>query len=82
MLPAPAALGLSPTALMVAVTSGWAVSGATSPFAASTLLAGALGKVSATHVGTRWNGLYALTCGVVLSLWVLVVAQVVPVQRP
>lgn len=76
LLPAPDAVGLSPAALVVAVTSGWAVSGATSPFTASTLLVGALGKVSATHVGTRWNGIYALSCGAVLSLWILVVAHI------
>ena len=77
LLPAPEVVGLSPTALVVAVTGGWAVSGATSPFTASTLLVGALGNVSATHVGLRWNGAYALTCGVVLSLWVLLVARIV-----
>lgn len=82
LLPAPEVMNLSPTALMVAVTSIWAVSGATSPFTASTLLVGALGKVSASHVGTRWNGAFAITSGVVLSLWILVVAQMVPVQRP
>ncbi|WP_238380922.1 hypothetical protein [Alkalilacustris brevis] len=77
LLPSPEALGLSPSILVLAITSGWAISGATSPFTASTLLTGALGNVSATHVGLRWNGLYAITCGVVLSGWVLLVAQLI-----
>lgn len=75
LLPSPEALGLNPSMLVLAITSGWAISGATSPFTASTLLTGALGNVSATHVGVRWNGLYAVTCGIVLSGWVLLAAQ-------
>ncbi|SEP56638.1 hypothetical protein SAMN05428995_10195 [Loktanella sp. DSM 29012] len=72
LLPAPAEIGAAPAAFIVAITGGWALSGATSPYTASTLLIAQYGKVSASHVGLRWNGGYALTCGVVLSVWVLI----------
>lgn len=74
LLPAPEALGIAPAVMVCAITSGWALSGATSPFTASVLLVGNFGRVSALHAGLRWNGVYALTCGVVLSGWILLLA--------
>lgn len=74
LLPEAAALGTTPTAIIAALTAGWALSGASSPFTATTLLIGAMGGVSATHVGLRWNGLYTLLGGTLLSAWVLAVA--------
>ena len=76
LLPSPAALGIDPSVMVVAMTGGWALSGATSPFTASTLLIGSLGQVTATHVGLRWNGLYTLASGGLLSLWILILAEV------
>lgn len=76
LLPSPDALGIEPAVLVCAITSGWALSGATSPFTASVLLVGAFGKVSPVHVGLRWNGPYALTTGVVLSLWLMLLVAV------
>jgi hypothetical protein len=75
ILPAPAEIGASPVSLIVALTGGWALSAATSPFTATTLLIGSIGKVGAVHVGLRWNGLYVLVCGVALSIWTLLVMQ-------
>ena len=75
LIPSPEALGLSPTAVVVALTSGWALSGVTSPFTATTLLIGGFGKVSAAHVGLVWNRGYALVTGIILSAWVLLIAQ-------
>ncbi|PZX18815.1 hypothetical protein LX81_00508 [Palleronia aestuarii] len=72
LLPTPEALGVSPAIVVCAITSGWALSGATSPFTASVLLVGAYGKVTASHVGVRWNGLYAGAAGVVISAWITV----------
>ena len=74
LLPAPAVLGIHPTAMMLAITGGWAISGNTSPFTASVLLVGKLGGVEARHAGMVWNGLYALSTGAALTLWVLVAA--------
>ncbi|WP_374303402.1 hypothetical protein [Paracoccus sp. (in: a-proteobacteria)] len=74
LLPAPEALGIHPTAMVVAITGGWAISGNTSPFTASVLLVGKLGGVEARHAGARWNGLYALATGAALTLWVLIAA--------
>ena len=76
LLPTPEAMGISPTVLITAITGGWALSGVTSPFTASVLLAGALGQVPPRQAGLVWNGPYAAVMGVVLSLWVLLLAQI------
>jgi hypothetical protein len=55
----------------VAITSGWALSGATSPFTATTLLIGWFANTSPSHVGLVWNGAYALICLLALSAWVV-----------
>lgn len=70
LLPHADALGISPNAIILALTGGWALSGASSPFTATTLLVGALGRVSALHVGWKWNGAFTLIGGLLLSLWV------------
>lgn len=70
LLPAPEAMGVSPTVVVTAITAGWALAGATSPFTASVLLLGALGNVSPRRAGLVWNGPYVLVVGAVLSLWV------------
>lgn len=74
LIPTAADLGVQPVAIVVAITSGWALSGASSPFTATTLLIGSFGGISATHVGLVWNGAYTLICGVVLSIWVITFA--------
>lgn len=74
LLPDAAAMGVSPADVIVAITAGWALGGASSPFTATTMLIGSLGGVSAFHVGLRWNGAYLLICGVALSLWVAMTA--------
>ncbi len=76
LLPHAAALGISPNAYILAITAGWALGGASSPFTATTLLVGAMGRVSAVHVGWKWNGAYTLLGGVLLSLWVALAAGV------
>ena len=76
MFPSPEALGIPPGAMVAAITAGWAMSGATSPFTATTLLIGSFGGVSATHVGLRWNGGYFLVATSILTLWVLAYAFV------
>ncbi|MBS0126719.1 hypothetical protein KB874_21800 [Aestuariicoccus sp. KMU-90] len=71
LIPDPATLGVTPAALVTAIGAGWALSGATSPFTATTLLIGSFANVSATHVGLRWNGGYFLVTALVLTGWVL-----------
>ncbi len=75
LVPEAAALGVSPTAIIVGITSGWALSGVTSPFTATTLLIGSFGRVSARKVGLGWNGGYALVTAVILSGWVMLYAM-------
>lgn len=69
LFPQPALYGLTPDQLVVAITGGWALSGATSPFTAVTALVARLGRVSAYTVGWRWNGLFLLCTGIAVSLW-------------
>ncbi len=76
LIPGAESLGVTPTAVVVALTAGWALSGASSPFTATTLLIGSFGGISALRVGWVWNGAYTLLCGVALSLWVVVYAFV------
>lgn len=74
LIPGAADLGVEPTAIVVALTAGWALSGATSPFTATTLLIGSFAGISALRVGLAWNGFYSLICGIALSLWVVAYA--------
>ncbi|MCR8546441.1 hypothetical protein M4578_01270 [Salipiger sp. P9] len=74
LLPTPAELGVTPTALVTAITAGWALSGISSPFTATTLLIGSFANVGARHVGLRWNGAYMLCALATLPLWVLAYA--------
>ena len=75
LLPDAAGLGIAPTALVVAITAGWTLSGISSPYTATTLLIGHFAGISATRVGLRWNGFYTLTCGTLLSAWVVFYAR-------
>lgn len=74
LIPEASAMGVTPAAIVVSIAAGWALAGACSPFTATTLLVGSFGNVSAFHVGLRWNGLFVLTAGVILTFWVLIYA--------
>ncbi|WP_306154275.1 hypothetical protein [Roseovarius sp. MMSF_3281] len=76
LIPSASALGISPNALVAAIVAGWSMSGATSPFTATTLLIGAFGNVSATRVGLGWNGGFFLVTASLLTIWVLTYALV------
>ncbi|MCB1341985.1 MAG: hypothetical protein KDK24_13160 [Pseudooceanicola sp.] len=75
LVPDAAVLGVSPLAVVVALTAGWTLSGITSPFTATTLLIGSFGGVSAFEVGTRWNGVYFLLSLGLMTTWVIVFAS-------
>ncbi|WP_020043444.1 hypothetical protein [Salipiger mucosus] len=74
LIPSAEMLGVAPTAIVTAITAGWALGGISSPFTATTLLTGSFGNVSARHVGLVWNAGYMVAMLAILSLWVLVVA--------
>lgn len=74
LLPSPAEMGVTPTAVIVAITAGWTLGGVTSPFTATTLLTGKFGGVSARHVGLVWNAPYVVAMLVTMSAWVLLYA--------
>ncbi|KMK66215.1 hypothetical protein [Puniceibacterium sp. IMCC21224] len=72
LIPAASELGVSPITLVVAITAGWAMSGASSPYTATTLLIGSFAGISAVRVGLVWNAAYVALCGTALSVWVLI----------
>ncbi|MBU2962847.1 hypothetical protein KO516_18855 [Citreicella sp. C3M06] len=74
LLPSPDVLGIPPAAIVLAIVSGWALGGISSPFTATTLLTGAFGGVSARQVGVGWNGAYMLALLAVIPVWVLAYA--------
>nr|WP_255616853.1 hypothetical protein [Aurantimonas sp. VKM B-3413] len=72
LLPDPAAMGVSPNVVVLALTAGWSLAGATSPFTATTLLIGRLGHTTALKVGLVWNRSFVLIAGLALSASVAV----------
>ena len=76
LLPDAASMGVTPLAVFVALTAGWTMTGASSPFTATTLMIGSFAGISATQVGLRWNGVYTLVCCSALSIWVWIYAFV------
>ena len=75
LLPEATALGISPVAIVVAITAGWILSGVSSPFTATTLLVGNFAGISSADVGRQWNGIFTVVCGMILSVWVVVYAN-------
>lgn len=72
LLPSAASMGVSPNSVVVALTAGWALAGATSPFTATTLLIGRLGHTTALKVGLVWNRSFVILTGLALSASVLI----------
>ena len=67
LIPSAGAMGISPNSIVVALTAGWALAGASSPFTATTLLVGRLGHTTALRVGLVWNGGFMICAGLALS---------------
>lgn len=76
VLPEAGDLGVSPVAIVVALTAGWILSGISSPFTATTMLVGNFAGISSTQVGQRWNGFFTILCALVLSIWVVFYAWI------
>jgi hypothetical protein len=76
LLPHAEAMGVTPAAVIVAITSGWALGGASSPYTATTLLVGNIANISAWRVGLSWNRSYTLVSGLMLSAWVALVTLI------
>ncbi|EAU41077.1 hypothetical protein FP2506_12459 [Fulvimarina pelagi HTCC2506] len=74
ILPAPDAIGVAPEAVVCAITAGWALAGATSPFTATTMLIGRLGHTTAFRVGTYWNRTFFLVAATALTGTSLMIA--------
>jgi len=68
------ALDVPGIAIAVGITGGWALTGGSSPFTATSVLIGRIANVSPLDVGVRWNGLYTLVAAMLLSLYVTLLA--------
>ncbi len=69
LLPHAEQMGVSPDLVVLALVSGWALTGASSPFTATNMLVGKFGGVSPLRAGLIWNGPYTLLAGLLLSAW-------------
>lgn len=69
LLPHAEQMGVTPEMVVLALVSGWALTGASSPFTATTMLVGKFGGVSPLRAGLGWNGPYTLVAGLLLSAW-------------
>ncbi|MER0237294.1 hypothetical protein [Fulvimarina sp. MAC8] len=76
ILPSPDVIGVAPEAIVCAITAGWALAGATSPFTATTMLIGRLGHTTAFRVGAYWNRTFFLVAAMVLSGTSLLIAAI------
>lgn len=74
ILPNAAAFGLDPHAFAVALLSGWALTGLTSPFTATNILVGRFGGIPTVDVGRVWNRSYFFIAVSLLCVWSLVFA--------
>lgn len=77
-VPNPASMGISPAVVVCAVTGGWSLSGAISPFTATNMQVAQFAGVSPITVGLRWNRGYALVTAIAISLWVMLLAVLLP----
>ncbi|MFA7431282.1 MAG: hypothetical protein WCZ23_14075 [Rhodospirillaceae bacterium] len=74
-LPSPAAFGVSPETMAVALAGAWALTAGTSPFTASVLGIANLAGADPGTLGRQWNGVYAITGLILLSAWIGAVAH-------
>ena len=75
LVPPAETMGIAPATVVAAITAGWALTGVTSPFTATTVLVGSFGRVSPHHVGLVWNRGYFLAAASVVSVWMLLFAR-------
>jgi hypothetical protein len=77
-LPSPEALGVPAVAVAVALSGAWALTSASSPFGAATMLVGQMTQVGAFTAGARWNGGFAIVGFLFITVLTALVAHVVP----
>jgi len=77
LIPSAEIMGIPPNSIIVALCAGWAITGISSPFTASTLLIAKLGRVTPHYAGLNWNGLFTIIGGVLLSIWVIIANEFV-----
>ncbi|PHP65205.1 hypothetical protein CSC94_20030 [Zhengella mangrovi] len=70
LLPSPAEMGVSPVALVLALTAGWALTAPTSPFTASVMIISRIGGVTPRVVAFTWNGVFVVTAAIGLAVWI------------
>jgi len=73
-LGAPGVVAVSPYALAAALTAGWSLTVAWSPFTGSVLTVARISNVGADAIARGWNGRYSLAAAVATSLFVAGIA--------
>jgi len=73
-LGAPGVIPVSPLAMAAALTAGWSLTVAFSPFTGSVLTVARIGGVPANTIARGWNGRYSLASAVCASLFILGIA--------
>lgn len=82
LIPDPAVYGIHPVVMGIAVLGSWTLSIGVSPLAITVILAGRLIGKSARLVGYGWNGSYTLGALAMLSVWLVVLALMLPISPP
>jgi hypothetical protein len=71
----PGVLAVSPLAMAAALTAGWSLTVAWSPFTGSVLTVARLSGVAPGTVGRNWNGGYSLASALAASLFIAAIAM-------
>jgi hypothetical protein len=74
LMPDVTAFGIPAVAIAVGITGGWALTGASSPFTATTVLVGRISGARPIAVGLQWNGVYTIIGGALISFYVTMLA--------
>lgn len=72
----PAAYGIDPVLLGVALMGGWGLAVGSTPVAAGILTLARIWNVRAGEIGRQWNGGYTIAASVVLAVWLLLLNAV------
>ena len=75
-LGAPGVVDVSPFALAAALTAGWSLTVAWSPFTGSVLTVARISGVAANTVGRGWSGRYSLASAAAVTLFVAAIALI------
>lgn len=71
-----AALGLPPLAVASGLMGAWALSACSTPVGAAVLTVARIGQVPVIQVARQWNGRFVLAGALLLSLWLVLICEI------